>query len=133
METAPQTRCTQVVVMETAPQFRGTHNKHCMTQCINVKPPFSSLRPPPLLSSSPSRPVLSILVLGRERYWITKVQLYKKLLIVLWYVGNALSNRMRWNEKSIDVFKYSEMTVYSSTCVVDLSVEFSQWASRKGV
>jgi len=84
-------------------------------------------------TSSPSRPVLSTLVLGRERYWITKVQLYKKLLIVLWYVGNALSNRMRWNEKSIDVFKYSEMTVYSSSCVVDLSVEFSQWASRKGV
>ena len=40
---------------------------------------------------------------------------------------------MKWNEKSIDVFKYSEMTVYSSASVVDLSVEFSQWASRKGV
>ena len=46
----------QVVVMETAPQSRWTH-KHCITQCISVEPPSSSLRPSPLLVwlSAPSR------------------------------------------------------------------------------
>ena len=33
--------------METGPQSRWTH-KHCITQCISVEPPFSSLRSSPL-------------------------------------------------------------------------------------
>ena len=56
-----------VVVMETAPQSRCTH-KHCITQCISVEPPSSSLRQSPLLVclSAPSRLHLPY---RRERYW----------------------------------------------------------------
>ena len=103
----------QVVVMETAPQSRCTH-KHCITQCISVEPPSSSLRPSPLLVFL-SAPSCLTLALQRKRYWSKRfssnncrevfLQLYKEgfnkeslcsgvdLSVKWWETGSRVFNK----------------------------------------